>query len=61
MDALQGYIDRTKSSFEMYLADQYEVAENARLETLRTARSCWSCARTRIPSLTPSPTLSRPV
>ena len=34
MEALQGYIDRTKSSFEMYLADQYEVAENARLETL---------------------------
>ena len=30
----QGYIGRTKSSFEMYLADQYEVAENARLETL---------------------------
>ena len=34
MDALQGYIDRTKSSFEMDLADQYEAAENARLETL---------------------------
>ena len=31
---LQGFIDRQKSSFETYLADQYAVAENARLETL---------------------------
>ena len=33
-EALQGYIDRQRSSFETYLADQYAVAENARLETL---------------------------
>ena len=33
-EALQAYIDRTKSSFEKYLADQYEVAKNAKLETL---------------------------
>lgn len=33
-EGLQGYIDQQKSSFEMYLADQYEVAKNARLETL---------------------------
>ena len=32
--ALQGYIDQTKSSFEKYLADQYEIANNAKLETL---------------------------
>lgn len=32
--SLQGYIDQQKSSFENYLADQYEVAGNARLETL---------------------------
>lgn len=32
--ALQGYVDSTKSSFEMYLADQYEIAKNAKLETL---------------------------
>ena len=33
-EALQGFIDRQKSSFETYLADQYAVAESARLETL---------------------------
>lgn len=33
-EALQGYIDRQQQSFETYLADQYEVAKNARLETL---------------------------
>lgn len=33
-EALQGYIDRQKQSFENYLADQYAVAESARLETL---------------------------
>ncbi len=33
-DALQGFIDRQKSSFETYLVDQYAVAESARLETL---------------------------
>ncbi len=32
--ALQGYIDAQKASFEHYLADQYEVAGSARLETL---------------------------
>ncbi len=32
--ALQGYIDTQKMNFEFYLADQYEVANNARLETL---------------------------
>ena len=32
--ALQGFIDRQKSGFETYLADQYEVAKSARLETL---------------------------
>lgn len=33
-EGLQGFIDRQKSSFETYLADQYVVAESARLETL---------------------------
>ena len=33
-DALQGYIDNQKASFETYLADQYEVAKNAKLEVL---------------------------
>lgn len=33
-EGLQGFIDRQKSSFETYLADQYAVAESARLETL---------------------------
>ena len=32
--ALQGYIDRQQQNFETYLADQYEVAKNAHLETL---------------------------
>lgn len=32
-EGLQGFIDRQKSSFETYLADQYAVAESARLET----------------------------
>lgn len=32
---LQGFIDRQKSSFETYLADQYAVADSARLETLK--------------------------
>ena len=32
--ALQGYIDQQQQSFETYLADQYEVAKSARLETL---------------------------
>lgn len=33
-DALQGYIDNQKASFETYLADQYEVAKNAKLDVL---------------------------
>ena len=33
-DALQGYIDAQKTSFEQYLVDQYEVANSAKLETL---------------------------
>ena len=32
--ALQGFIDQQKANFETYLADQYEVASAARLETL---------------------------
>ena len=32
--ALQSYIDLQKTNFEFYLADQYEIASNARLETL---------------------------
>lgn len=31
---LQSFIDLQKSSFEQYLPDQFEVAKNARLETL---------------------------
>lgn len=34
-EGLQGFIDRQKSGFETYLPDQYEVAESARLETLK--------------------------
>lgn len=33
-DALQNYIEQQKTNFENYLADQYEVANSARLETL---------------------------
>jgi len=33
-DGLQGFIDRQCQSFANYLADQYEIAKNARLETL---------------------------
>ena len=32
--ALQAYIDHTKASFEFYLPGPFEVASNARLETL---------------------------
>ena len=32
--ALQGFVDQKCMEFEMYLVDQYEVAKNARLETL---------------------------
>lgn len=33
-EALQGFVDRQKQNFEQYLADQYDIAANARLETL---------------------------
>ena len=33
-DALQGFIDNQRQSFEQYLADQYEIAKSAKLETL---------------------------
>ena len=33
-EALQGYISRQQSNFEFYLPDQYEVAQNAKLDTL---------------------------
>ena len=33
--ALQGFIDQKCMEFETYLVDQYEVAKNARLETLK--------------------------
>ncbi len=32
--ALQDYIQRQTDSFEFYLADQYEIAKNAKLETM---------------------------
>ena len=31
---LQGFIDTQCANFETYLADQYEIAKNAKLETL---------------------------
>ena len=34
LEGLNAFIDRQKQSFEQYLADQYEIASNARLETL---------------------------
>ena len=33
-EALQGFVDRQRQNFERYLPDQYEIASNARLETL---------------------------
>lgn len=33
-EALQGFIDNQQQSFEQYLADQYEIAKSAKLETL---------------------------
>ena len=33
-EALQGFIDQKQMEFEFYLADQYDVAKNAKLETL---------------------------
>ena len=34
VSALQAYIDLQKMNFEMYLADQYDIASAAKLETL---------------------------
>lgn len=34
MTGLQDFIDRQKKSFENYLADQYEIARNAKIEKL---------------------------
>ena len=33
-EALLGFVERQKQNFEQYLADQYDIANNARLETL---------------------------
>ena len=33
-EALRGFVDRQKQNFEQYLADQYDIANSARLETL---------------------------
>lgn len=35
VDGLQAFMDRQKSNFQTYLADQYAIAEKARLETLK--------------------------
>ena len=35
VDGLQAFVDRQKSNFQTYLADQYAIAEDARLETLK--------------------------
>lgn len=35
VDGLQAFIDRQKSNFQQYLADQYAIAEKAKLETLK--------------------------
>ena len=35
VEGLQAFIDRQKSNFQTYLADQYAIAEDARLETLK--------------------------
>lgn len=34
LEGLRSFVDTQKQSFEQYLADQYEIAVNARLETL---------------------------
>lgn len=59
-EGLQGYIDQQKSSFEMYLADQYEVAKNARLETLEDGTILMVMCEDQDTVLTPSPPPSRP-
>lgn len=33
-EGLQSFIDRQQQNFELYLQDQYEIAKNAKLETL---------------------------
>ena len=35
VNGLQAFIDRQKSNFQNYLADQYAIAEGAKLETLK--------------------------
>lgn len=34
LDGLNGFIDQQKQNFQLYLADQYDIASSARLETL---------------------------
>ena len=34
LEGLNGFIDTQRRNFEQYLPDQYEIAKNARLETL---------------------------
>lgn len=34
LEGLRAFVDNQKAAFELYLADQYEIAVNARLETL---------------------------
>lgn len=34
LDALHGFVDNQKRNFEQYLADQYDIANNAKIETL---------------------------
>ena len=34
LKGLNAFVDMQKQNFEMYLADQYEIASNARVETL---------------------------
>lgn len=34
LEAVNGYVERQQQSFETYLADQYEIAKSARVETL---------------------------
>ena len=33
-EGLQGFIDQQQQNFQMYLPDQYAIAQNARLDTL---------------------------
>ena len=53
--ALQGYVDRQQSSFELYLPDQYQVAQGCPAgDPGGRALFCWSCARTQTRCLRPS-------